>query len=249
MPNFTTQSSPQWSQAATYLSPVQSKPRADCLKGLFCCWGGGSSAWILALRSVQSLATSSNTSCRPCFSMACDQKTSRSQHQHALSQHMHEEKGTSAGSIVNHVMRSVSAKNLKIDSKHHITWRLEPLKKHFRHDVMWRWPARFSDGSFHWMTHAGYPVQCQSRLLPSGHGRTRVRRVSWWALSCTPPSKNITGSCFCLWINFVGITGKSVTWLPEIISGELISMGLPESLAGSQHSVTRCELVTNWKYW
>ena len=35
-------------------------------------------------------------------------------------------------------------------------------------------------------------------------------------------------------LNFGGITGKSVTWLPEIILEEFISMGLPESLAGSR---------------
>ena len=31
----------------------------------------------------------------------------------------------------------------------------------------------------------------------------------------------------------------------EIISGEFISTGLPEIVAGSQRSVRRCELVTN----
>ena len=35
----------------------------------------------------------------------------------------------------------------------------------------------------------------------------------------------------------LGLPAKSVTWLLEIISGELIAVGLPESLAGSQRSV------------
>ena len=68
-----------------------------------------------------------------------------------------------------------------------------------------------------------------------------------------PPLQKYYRQLFCVCgINFVGLTGKSVTCLPETISGELISMGLPESLAGSQHSVRRCELVTNKdyrKYW
>ena len=39
----------------------------------------------------------------------------------------------------------------------------------------------------------------------------------------------------------LGLPEKSVTWLPEVISWEKISMGLPDSLAGSQRSVRRCE--------
>ena len=67
-----------------------------------------------------------------------------------------------------------------------------------------------------------------------------------------PPSKQYYRQLFVSGINFVGITGKWVTWLPETIYGELISMGLPESLAGSQCSVRICELVMNKdyrKYW
>ena len=48
-----------------------------------------------------------------------------------------------------------------------------------------------------------------------------------------PPPKNITDSILVCGTNFVGITGKSVTWLPKIISREVVSMALPESLAGS----------------
>ena len=38
-------------------------------------------------------------------------------------------------------------------------------------------------------------------------------------------------------LSSLGLPEKSVTWLPEIISGKLISMGLPEILVGSQRSV------------
>ena len=75
----------------------------------------------------------------------------------------------------------------------------------------------------------------------------------WEAYCSTPPSKNITGSFFVVCgINFVGITGK----IGNMVTGNnfwgINSMGLPESLAGSQHSVWRCELVMNKdyrKYW
>ena len=49
------------------------------------------------------------------------------------------------------------------------------------------------------------------------------------------------GSSFVSGSNFVvsDYRKKSVTWLPEIISGEFISVGLPKSLARSQRSVRR----------
>ena len=59
---------------------------------------------------------------------------------------------------------------------------------------------------------------------------------------------NLLGNVFVANGNFVGITGK----IGNVVTGnnfwELISMGLPESLAGSQRSVRRCELVTNKDY-
>ena len=42
------------------------------------------------------------------------------------------------------------------------------------------------------------------------------------------PSKMITVSFFVCGINLLGLPKKTATWLPEIISGESISMGLPE---------------------
>ena len=68
----------------------------------------------------------------------------------------------------------------------------------------------------------------------------------------TPPSKNITGSFFVCGINLVGVTRK----IGNMVTGNnfwgINSMGLPESLAGSQCGVRRCELVMNQdyrKYW
>ena len=53
--------------------------------------------------------------------------------------------------------------------------------------------------------------------------------------------------------NFAGIAGKFGNMVTvSNFSGELISMVLPESLAGSECSVRWCELVTNkdyQKYW
>ena len=60
-----------------------------------------------------------------------------------------------------------------------------------------------------------------------------------------PPSKKITGSFLFVELISGGLPENSVMWLPEIISGELISVGLPESLAGSQRSVRRCERSAN----
>ena len=63
------------------------------------------------------------------------------------------------------------------------------------------------------------------------------------------PSKHITSSFLFVELISLGLPGKSVAWLQEIIfSGALISMGLPQSLAGSQRSVRRYELGTNKDY-
>ena len=63
----------------------------------------------------------------------------------------------------------------------------------------------------------------------------------------TPPPLQKDYRQFFLFVELIsgGLPEKSVMWLPEIISGELISVGLPESLAGSQRSVRRCELSAN----
>ena len=71
--------------------------------------------------------------------------------------------------------------------------------------------------------------------------------VSGYENTTPPPSKNITGSFVC-GINFVGIIGQIGNVAPGIISEDLIFMGLPESLARSQHSVRLCELGTNKDY-
>ena len=65
-------------------------------------------------------------------------------------------------------------------------------------------------------------------------------------VNITPPLQNdYRQACFVCGINVVGITGKSVTWSPEIVSGELVSVRLRKVwLGGSQHSVRRCEKGT-----
>ena len=67
-----------------------------------------------------------------------------------------------------------------------------------------------------------------------------------------PPPKILQADFLSVELILLGLPEKSATWLPEIFSGELISMGLPKSLARSQHSVKRCKLVTSndyRKYW
>ena len=49
-----------------------------------------------------------------------------------------------------------------------------------------------------------------------------LKRVTSWQERSYPPSGNITSSFFACGINFVGTTGKSVTLLPEIVTGEWI---------------------------
>ena len=64
-------------------------------------------------------------------------------------------------------------------------------------------------------------------------------------LGAPPPLQTFPAVSLFVELIWLGLPEKSVTWLPGIISGEAIAMGLPESLAGSQRSVRRCELVTN----
>ena len=58
-----------------------------------------------------------------------------------------------------------------------------------------------------------------------------------WIFDQYPPLQNITGSFFVCGMNFVGITRR----IGNMVAGNnfwgINSMGLPESLAGSQRSV------------
>ena len=67
-------------------------------------------------------------------------------------------------------------------------------------------------------------------------------------LTPPPPPKILPAVFLFVELLSLGLPEESVMWLPEFISEELIFMGLPESLAGSQHSVRRCELGTNKDY-
>ena len=65
-----------------------------------------------------------------------------------------------------------------------------------------------------------------------------------------PPQKKkiFAAAFFVCGIDFVGIAGN----IGNMVTGNTVSginsMGLLESLAGSQHSVRRCELVMNKDY-
>ena len=73
------------------------------------------------------------------------------------------------------------------------------------------------------------------------------------ASPCSPPPPPKITKDYRRFVEFyfVGIAGKIGHVVTGKIHGQVISMGLPESLVGSQRSVRRCELGTNndnWKY-
>ena len=111
--------------------------------------------------------------------------------------------------------------------------------------------TRDTDGIAAKLLRCGIASEALRRNMPL-RGSTVQTSCHWECPKCTPPPKNITGSFLFVELILSGLPEKSVTWLPHIISGAINSMGLPESLAGSQRGVRRCEFVMNQdyrKYW
>ena len=95
----------------------------------------------------------------------------------------------------------------------------------------------------------GSIISCSSSSSGGGGGSSSSSSISTRGaarkgapLTYPPLPKYYRGAVSCRGINSSGLPEKSVTWLLEIISGEIRSMALLASLAGSQRSVRRC----NW---
>ena len=82
------------------------------------------------------------------------------------------------------------------------------------------------------------PLFCILSLVCTREAATPVDRPTPFCCGFPPPPPKTFLANF-LFVELIsgGLPNNSVTWSPDIIPGDLTSMGLPESLAGSQRSM------------